>query len=35
MRSYLEKLHKNRAGGVVQGGGPEFQLQYQKTQKFL
>jgi hypothetical protein len=25
MRLYLEKaLHKNRAGGVAQGAGPEF-----------
>jgi hypothetical protein len=34
MRTYLKKtLHKNRAGGVVQGEGPEFKPQYQKKKK--
>jgi hypothetical protein len=32
MRPYLKKkkktLHKKRAGGAVQGVGPEFKLQY-------
>jgi hypothetical protein len=33
-RPYLEKtLHKNRAGGVAQGVGPEFKPQYHKTNK--
>jgi hypothetical protein len=27
-RSYPNTLHKNRAGGVVQGEGPEFKPQY-------
>jgi hypothetical protein len=26
-------LHKNRAGGVVQGEDPEFKLQYHKKKK--
>jgi hypothetical protein len=26
-------LHKNRAGGVAQGAGPEFKPQYQKEKK--
>jgi hypothetical protein len=26
-------LHKNRAGGVAQGEGPEFKLQYSKKKK--
>jgi hypothetical protein len=26
-------LHKNRAGGVVQGEGPEFKAQYRKKKK--
>jgi hypothetical protein len=26
-------LHKNRAGGVAQGGGPEFKLQYHKKER--
>jgi hypothetical protein len=26
-------LHKNRAGGVAQGEGPEFKLQYHKKKK--
>jgi hypothetical protein len=26
-------LHKNRAGRVAQGEGPEFKLQYHKTKK--
>jgi hypothetical protein len=26
-------LHKNRAGGVVQGGGPEFKPQYCQKKK--
>jgi hypothetical protein len=31
MRPCLEKnLHKKRAGGVAQGIGPEFKLQFQK-----
>jgi hypothetical protein len=31
MRPYLRKtLHKNRAGGVAQGEGPEFKPQYYK-----
>jgi hypothetical protein len=34
VRPYLEKtLHKNRAGGVVQGEGPEFKPQYHKKKK--
>jgi hypothetical protein len=33
VRPYLEKtLHKKRAGGMVQGVGPEFS-QYQKKKK--
>jgi hypothetical protein len=29
VRPYLKKkIHKKRAGGVVQGVGPEFKLQY-------
>jgi hypothetical protein len=32
MKPYLRKtLHKKRAGRVVQGGGPEFKLQYHKN----
>jgi hypothetical protein len=32
MRTYLEKTHyKNRTGGVDQGEGPEFNLQYHKN----
>jgi hypothetical protein len=35
VRSYLEKtLHKNRAGGVAYGGGPEFKPQYHEKKKF-
>jgi hypothetical protein len=31
VRPYLEKTHhKKRAGGVAQGVGPEFKLQYHK-----
>jgi hypothetical protein len=26
-------LHKKRAGGMAQGVGPEFKLQYSKNQK--
>jgi hypothetical protein len=34
LRPYLEKTyHKNRAGGVAQGEGPEFKLQYHKKKK--
>jgi hypothetical protein len=34
MSTYLKKtLHKNRAGGVVQGEGPKFKPQYQKKKK--
>jgi hypothetical protein len=34
MRPYLGKtLHKNRAGGVAQGEGPEFKPQYCKKKK--
>jgi hypothetical protein len=34
-RPYLEKTHhKNRAGGVAQGEGPEFKPQYHKKKKF-
>jgi hypothetical protein len=34
MRPYLKKtLHKNKAGGVAQGEGPEFKPQYQKKKK--
>jgi hypothetical protein len=34
VRPYLEKtLHKNRAGGVAQGEGPEFKPQYHKKVK--
>jgi hypothetical protein len=32
-RSYLEKPFKNRAGGVIQGKGPEFKLQYRTHKK--
>jgi hypothetical protein len=33
-RPYLKKtLHKNKAGGVVQGEGPEFKPQYHKKKK--
>jgi hypothetical protein len=32
MRPYLKNTHhKNRAGGVSQGEGPEFKPQYQKN----
>jgi hypothetical protein len=34
VRPYLEKIHhKKRAGGMVQGVGPEFKLQYQGKKK--
>jgi hypothetical protein len=34
MRPYLEKKHhKNRAGGVAQGVGPEFKPQQLKERK--
>jgi hypothetical protein len=34
VRPYLEKtLHKNRAGGVAQGEGPEFKPQCYKKKK--
>jgi hypothetical protein len=34
MRPYLEKYpSQNRAGGVAQGGGPEFKPQYRKKKK--
>jgi hypothetical protein len=34
MRLYLEKnYHKKRAGGVVQGEGPEFKPQHHKKKK--
>jgi hypothetical protein len=34
MRPYLEKTHhKNRAGGVAQGVGPEFKPQYCKIKQ--
>jgi hypothetical protein len=34
LRPCLEKtLHKNRAGGVTQGDGPEFKPQYHKNKK--
>jgi hypothetical protein len=35
MRPYLKKktLHKNRAGGMAQGVGPEFKPQYHKINK--
>jgi hypothetical protein len=34
MRPYLKKtLHKNRAGGVAQGEGPELKPQYRKKRK--
>jgi hypothetical protein len=34
MRPYLEKtLHKKKAGGVVQGVGPEFKPQYKKKRQ--
>jgi hypothetical protein len=29
---YQKILHKNRAGGVAQGEGPEFKSQYQNKQ---
>jgi hypothetical protein len=33
-RLYLENIHyKKGAGGVAQGEGPEFKLQYQKKGK--
>jgi hypothetical protein len=33
-RPYLKKsLHKTRAGGVAQGEGPKFKLQYHKKKK--
>jgi hypothetical protein len=33
-RPYLKKtLHKNKAGGVVQGEGPEFKPQYHKKKR--
>jgi hypothetical protein len=36
VRSYLEKTHhKKRAGGVAQGAGPEFKLQYHKKNKSI
>jgi hypothetical protein len=28
-----KNLHKNRAGGVAQGEGPEFKSQYSKKKK--
>jgi hypothetical protein len=35
MRLYLEKnYHKKRAGGVVQGEGPEFKPQHHKKKKY-
>jgi hypothetical protein len=34
VRPYLEKnLHKNRAGGMAQGKGPDFKPQYCKKKK--
>jgi hypothetical protein len=34
MRPNLEKtLHKNKAGGMAQGEGPEFKPQYRQTNK--
>jgi hypothetical protein len=34
MRLYLEKAyHKKRAGGVAQGVGPDFNLQYHNKNK--
>jgi hypothetical protein len=34
LRTYLEKtLHKNMAGGVAHGEGPEFKPQYHKKKK--
>jgi hypothetical protein len=34
MRPYLKKIfHKNKAGGVAQGEGPEFKPQYCKNKK--
>jgi hypothetical protein len=27
-RLYITHIHTERAGGVAQGGGPEFKLQY-------
>jgi hypothetical protein len=34
VRTYLKKKnHKNRAGGVVQGEGPEIKCQYNKKEK--
>jgi hypothetical protein len=34
MRLYLKNTHhKNRGGGVAQGEGPEFKLQYCKKKK--
>jgi hypothetical protein len=33
-RPYLDKTrHKNRAGGLAQGEGPEFKPQYHKKKK--
>jgi hypothetical protein len=34
VRHYLEKTHhKKRAGGMAQGGGPEFKHQLRKKNK--
>jgi hypothetical protein len=36
VKPYLKKiLHKNRAGGVAKGVGPEFKPQYHKKMRHL
>jgi hypothetical protein len=36
VRPYLKNtLHKNRAGGVAQGEGPEFKSQYLKKKRVI
>jgi hypothetical protein len=32
-RPYQKTLHKNRAGGMADGEGPEFKPQYRKKKK--
>jgi hypothetical protein len=32
---FQKTFHKNRAGGVVQGEGPEFKPQYSKKKKLF
>jgi hypothetical protein len=33
VRPYLKKNHKNKAGGVAQGEGPEFKSHFHKKKK--